>query len=87
MADRTGERIQAVTASPQVLPESTVVREAAEAMRVNNIGDVIVVSDGGEPGPDPGARRSGGASGAAAKGGDPWRSERSFPHRATTASA
>lgn len=35
MADRTGERIQDVmTASPQVLPERTVVREAVEAMRV-----------------------------------------------------
>jgi CBS domain-containing protein len=49
MARHTGQRIQDVmTPSPQTLPESTVVREAAEAMRANDIGDVIVVNDGGE---------------------------------------
>ena len=42
------ERIRDVmTPSPQTLPESTVVREAAEAMRANDIGDVIVVDDNG----------------------------------------
>jgi CBS domain-containing protein len=42
------ERIRDVmTPSPQTLPESTIVREAAEAMRANDIGDVIVVDDTG----------------------------------------
>jgi len=42
------ERIRDVmTTHPQTLPESTIVREAAEAMRANDIGDVIVVDDNG----------------------------------------
>jgi CBS domain-containing protein len=43
-----GERIRDVmTTNPQTLPESTIVREAAEAMRANDIGDVVVVDDNG----------------------------------------
>jgi CBS domain-containing protein len=42
------ERIRDVmTTNPQTLPESTVVREAAEAMRANDIGDVVVADDNG----------------------------------------
>lgn len=42
------ERIRDVmTSNPQTLPESTIVREAAEAMRANDIGDVVVVDDNG----------------------------------------
>jgi CBS domain-containing protein len=43
------ERIQDVmTTNPETLPESTTVREAAEAMRANDIGDVVVVDDNGK---------------------------------------
>jgi CBS domain-containing protein len=43
-----GERISDVmTTHPETLPESTTVREAAETMRANNIGDVVVVDDNG----------------------------------------
>jgi CBS domain-containing protein len=50
MLERTAECIQDVmTPSPQVLSESTVVLEAAEVMRAHDIGDVIVVNNGGEP--------------------------------------
>lgn len=43
------ERIRDVmTTNPQALPESTIVREAAEAMRANDIGDVVVVDDNGK---------------------------------------
>jgi CBS domain-containing protein len=43
------ERIRDVmTTNPQTLPESTNVREAAETMRANDIGDVVVVDDNGE---------------------------------------
>jgi CBS domain-containing protein len=42
------ERIRDVmTTNPQTLPESTIVGEAAETMRANNIGDVIVSDDNG----------------------------------------
>jgi CBS domain-containing protein len=42
------ERIRDVmTTDPQTLPESTLVRVAAEAMRANDIGDVIVSDDNG----------------------------------------
>ena len=42
------ERIRDVmTTNPETLPESTIVREAAEAMRANDIGDVVVVDDNG----------------------------------------
>ncbi|HSE04932.1 MAG TPA: CBS domain-containing protein [Methylomirabilota bacterium] len=37
-----------MTTNPQTLPESTLVREAAETMRANDIGDVIVVDDNGK---------------------------------------
>ena len=37
-----------MTTNPQTLPESTTVREAAEAMRANDIGDVVVVDDNGK---------------------------------------
>ena len=36
-----------MTTNPQTLPEGTTVREAAETMRANDIGDVIVVDDNG----------------------------------------
>ena len=36
-----------MTTNPQTLPESAVVREAAETMRANDIGDVIVSDDDG----------------------------------------
>lgn len=36
-----------MTPNPQTLPESAVVREAAETMRANDIGDVIVSDDDG----------------------------------------
>ena len=36
-----------MTTNPETLPESTIVREAAEAMRANDIGDVVVVDDNG----------------------------------------
>ena len=43
------ERIHDVmTTDPQTLPESTLVCEAAEAMRANDIGDVIVTDDNGQ---------------------------------------
>jgi len=43
------ERISDVmTPNPQVLPESTTGREAAEAMRANDIGDVIMTDDNGK---------------------------------------
>jgi len=43
------ERIRDVmTTDPQTLPESTPVREAAETMRANDIGDVIVNDDNGQ---------------------------------------
>lgn len=43
------ERIQDVmTTNPETLPESTTVREAAEAMRANDIGDVVIVDDNGK---------------------------------------
>ena len=43
------ERVRDVmTTNPQTLPESTTVREAAETMRANDIGDVVVVDDNGE---------------------------------------
>jgi CBS domain-containing protein len=43
------ERIRDVmTTNPQTLPESTTVREAAETMRANDIGDVVVVDDDGK---------------------------------------
>jgi len=43
------ERIRDVmTTNPETLPESTTVREAAEAMRANDIGDVVVVDDNGK---------------------------------------
>lgn len=43
------ERIRDVmTTNPQTLPESTIVREAAETMRANDIGDVIVNDDNGQ---------------------------------------
>jgi len=43
------ERIHDVmTTNPETLPESTTVREAAEAMRANDIGDVVVVDDNGK---------------------------------------
>jgi CBS domain-containing protein len=42
------ERIADVmTPNPVTLPESTLVREAAEVMRANDIGDVIVADDRG----------------------------------------
>lgn len=42
------ERIRDVmTANPQALPASTMAREAAEEMRANGIGDVIVVDEHG----------------------------------------
>jgi CBS domain-containing protein len=42
------ERIRDVmTTHPETLPESTTVREAAETMRANDIGDVVVVDDNG----------------------------------------
>ena len=42
------ERIHDVmTTNPETLPESTTVREAAETMRANDIGDVVVVDDNG----------------------------------------
>ena len=42
------ERIRDVmTTNPQALPESTLVREAAETMRANDIGDVVVVDNDG----------------------------------------
>ena len=42
------ERIRDVmTTNPQMLPENTIVREAAEAMRAHDIGDVVVVDDNG----------------------------------------
>jgi len=37
-----------MTTNPETLPESTTVREAAEAMRANDIGDVVVVDDDGK---------------------------------------
>ena len=37
-----------MTTNPETLPESTTVREAAEAMRANDIGDVVVVDDNGK---------------------------------------
>jgi CBS domain-containing protein len=37
-----------MTTNPETLPESTTVREAAEAMRANDIGDVVVVDDNGQ---------------------------------------
>ena len=36
-----------MTTNPETLPESTTVREAAETMRANDIGDVVVVDDNG----------------------------------------
>ena len=43
------ERIRDVmTTNPQTLPESTTVREAAETMRANDIGDVVVIDDDGK---------------------------------------
>ncbi len=43
------ERIRDVmTTNPQTLPESTTVREAAETMRANDIGDVVIVDDDGK---------------------------------------
>jgi CBS domain-containing protein len=36
-----------MTTNPEMLPESTVVREAAETMRANDIGDVIVNDENG----------------------------------------
>lgn len=45
MAERIGD---VMTTNPQTLPESTTVREAAEAMRANDIGDVVVVDDNGK---------------------------------------
>lgn len=36
-----------MTPNPQALPESTTAREAAEAMRANDIGDVLVTDDNG----------------------------------------
>jgi CBS domain-containing protein len=43
------QRIRDVmTTNPQTLPESTIVREAAETMRAHDIGDVVVVDDNGE---------------------------------------
>jgi CBS domain-containing protein len=43
------ERISDVmTPNPQSLPEGTTAREAAEAMRANDIGDVIVTDDNGK---------------------------------------
>ena len=42
------ERIRDVmTTNPETMPESTTVREAAETMRANDIGDVVVVDDNG----------------------------------------
>ena len=42
------ERIRDVmTTNPETLPESTIVREAAETMRANDIGDVVIVDDNG----------------------------------------
>ena len=42
------ERIRDVmTTNPETLPESTTVREAAETMRANDIGDVVIVDDNG----------------------------------------
>jgi CBS domain-containing protein len=42
------ERIRDVmTTHPETLPESTTVREAAETMRANDIGDVVVVDENG----------------------------------------
>jgi CBS domain-containing protein len=37
-----------MTTNPETLPESTTVREAAETMRANDIGDVVIVDDNGE---------------------------------------
>jgi CBS domain-containing protein len=37
-----------MTPNPLTLPEGTLVLEAAEAMRANDIGDVIVTDDGGK---------------------------------------
>ncbi len=45
MAERIGD---VMTTNPETLPESTTVREAAEAMRANDIGDVVVVDDNGK---------------------------------------
>ena len=43
------ERIRDVmTTNPKTLPESTTVREAAETMRANDIGDVVVIDDDGK---------------------------------------
>lgn len=43
------QRIRDVmTTNPQTLPESTIVREAAETMRAHDIGDVVVVDDNGK---------------------------------------
>lgn len=43
------ERIRDVmTTDPQTLPESTLVRVAAETMRANDIGDVIVSDENGQ---------------------------------------
>jgi len=43
------ERIRDVmTTNPQMLPESTVVREAAEAMRAHDIGAAVVIDDDGK---------------------------------------
>jgi len=36
-----------MTTNPETLPESTTVREAAETMRANDIGDVVIVDDNG----------------------------------------
>lgn len=44
----TAERIRDVmTPNPQTLPASTTGREAAEAMRANDIGNVVVTDDNG----------------------------------------
>ena len=37
-----------MTPNPMTIPEKTLVREAAEAMRANDIGDVIVTDDRGK---------------------------------------
>jgi CBS domain-containing protein len=43
------ERIRDVmTTDPQTLPESAIVREAAETMRAHDIGDVILSDDNGQ---------------------------------------
>jgi CBS domain-containing protein len=40
--------VDVMTPNPLTLPESTLVLEAAEAMRANDIGDVIVTDNGGK---------------------------------------